>query len=114
MLYANSANGAPCLKKLAPTAGLPEALTAEMAASLVQGTSSVQVVFLMGSCPAVVGEPPARVPGADDHLAAVLLPWCTGLPAWRKDISMRAVQKEHVGCRRCKRSRQLAVTLEAF
>ena len=49
-------------EKLVPTAGLTEALTPEMAASLVQGTSSVQVVFLMGSCPAVVGEPPAHVP----------------------------------------------------
>ncbi len=60
-------------KELVPIAGLTEALTAEMAASLVQGLSSVQVVFLMGSCPAVVGELPAHVPQADDQLAAVLL-----------------------------------------
>ena len=60
-------------KTLVPTAGLTEALTAEMATSLVQGTPSLQVVFLMGSCPAVVGEPPAHVPDTDDHWAAVLV-----------------------------------------
>ena len=70
MLYADLANRAPGPKNLVSTAGLTEPLTAEVAASLVQGTSSVQVVFLMGSCPAVVGEPPAHV----------LLGSCVGVP----------------------------------
>eukprot|EP00891_Asterochloris_glomerata_P001718 jgi/Astpho2/1718/Aster-04143 len=74
----------PLMLSMQGNAGLTEALTAEMAASLVQGLSSVQVVFLMGSCPAVVA----------DALRAAGVPHVIH---WQPKEAMPIIQASHFG-----------------